>query len=169
MRNLVIGGLEIPVSASHTLNQSYEPIQAVNRVRMMDGTLIQQSSWSGKLLTSIDGSGIIPVGLQSLDYSSAITIKCVAERAVTSASNVIDIPSARRSDYAPEGRALVGGKWQSTPVAMAGDTATLTAVAGASQYQAIYWPELVCYCNPPSESRGARDSSYGWSLDGEQV
>ena len=169
MRVLVIGGIEIPLNSSHNLSQTYEPQQAVTRIRMADGSLIQQISWGSKLLTTIDGSGVIPSGLQMLDYTASIVIKCVAERAVTSASNVIDIPSERRSDYPPEGRALLNGKWQSTPVSMSVDEATLTAVPGATQYQCIYWPELTCFCDPPSESRGVRNSDYGWTITGEQV
>jgi len=169
MKTLVIGGIEIPLQSSHTLGQTYNPVQAVARLRMMDGSLVQQTSWAGKLATSISGVGIMPAGLQMLDFSSTITIKCVAERVVSSASNVIIIPAARRTDYAPEGRALVDGVWQSTAVSMSTDEATLTIVAGATQYQAIYWPELICYCDPPSETRGARNADYGWTFTGEQA
>lgn len=169
MRTLVIGGIEVPQKASHVLGQTYEPVQSVARLRTVGGTLIQQTAWNGKLKTAIQCTGEMPPGLQMIDYTAAVTIKCVAERAVTSASNVITIPTNRRSDYAPEGRALVDGKWQSTPVAMAGDVATLTVVTGATQYQAIYWPELVCYADPPSETRGARSADYSWSLDAEEI
>ena len=169
MKVLVIGGIEIPLKSSHQLTQDYEPIQAVNRVRMMSGALQQQTAWNGKILTTISGSGLIPAGIQSLDFTSTITIKCIAERTVTSASNVIAVPSSRRSDYGVEGRALVDGVWQSTPVSMATNVATLTTVAGATQYQAIYWPELICFLDPPSENRDARTSTYAWSITAEEV
>lgn len=169
MRSLVIGGVEIPVSASHTLTQNYTPIQAVSRLRMADGSLVQQSSWSDKTRTTIDADGIIPAGLLGLNYNQSITIKCVAERAVSSASNVISVPANRRADYGVEGRVLVNGQWQSTAVSMSVDEATLTIVAGATLYQAIYWPELVCFCDPPSETRGARTADYGWSLEAEEI
>lgn len=169
MRTLVIGGIEIPIRASQGLTQSYTPVQAVNRLRMGDGSLKQQSSWSGKLITSIEADGIMPSGIQSLDYSQSIIIKCIAERAIYKATNVITVPSTRRADYGVEGKALVGDKWQSTAVSMSTDTATLTTVVGATQYQAIYWPELICFCDPPEENRDARKSIYGWSLVGEQI
>jgi hypothetical protein len=169
MRTLIVGGIEIPLRASLTLTQTYEPQQAVTRLRMADGSLVQQISWRDKLLTSIDGSGTIPAGLHLIDFTSPVVIKCVAERVVTSASNVIDIPSARRTDYPPEGRALLNGKWQSTPVVMSVDEATLTIVTGATQYQCIYWPEITCYCDPPKETRGVRNADYGWMITGEQV
>ena len=169
MRNLVIGGIEVPVKASHTLSQNYKPVQAVSRVRMGSGALKQQTSWADKLITDISASGLLPAGLQMLDYSQPITIKGVAERTVTSASNVITVPTARRADYGVEGRALVGDKWQITAVSMGGDIATLTIVASATAYQAIYWPELTCYCDPPTDNRNARAAVYSWDLVGEEI
>lgn len=167
--NLIIGGIVIPAKASMTLSQGYDPVQATHRARLASGDLIQRTSWSGKLSTTINGGGLIPAGLQLLDYSSTITIGCIAERAVTGGSNVITIPAARRSDVAPIGRALVGGVWQDSPVSIVGDEVTITVVAGATQYQAVYWPELICFCDPPSETRGARNSDYGWTIAGEEV
>lgn len=169
MRVLIVGGIEVPLKASHVLSQSYEPVQAVSRPRMGDGSLMQQTAWAGKLLTSISGDGLIPPGLQSIDYSQAVVIKCVAERVVTSASNVIAVPTGRRADYGVEGRALVGSVWQSTPAAVVGDTATLTIAASATAYQAIYWPELICFCDPPTDNRAVRSSGYSWSLIGEEI
>lgn len=169
MRTLEINGIEIPLKASHQLQQDYEPVQGVNRVRYMNGGLAQQTAWSGKTLTSISGVGNIPAGLQLIDYTNAITIKCMAERVVTSASNVISVPSARRADYGVEGRALLDGVWQSTPVSVGGDTATLTVVVGATAYQAIYWPEIVCFADPPTENRNLRTSDYSWSITAEEV
>ena len=169
MRSLIIGGIEIPIRAAHSLTQSYTHAQAVARLRMSNGDLVQQSSWSGKLNTSIDADGLMPAGIHELDFLQGITIKCVADRAVSSASNVITVPTARRADYGVEGKALVADIWQSTPVSMATDVATLTIVAGATLYQAIYWPELICFCDPPAETRNARSGDYGWTLTGEQL
>lgn len=169
MRSLIIGGIEIPIRASHVLSQSYTPIQATSRPRMADGTLKQQTSWGNKLETEISADGVMPAGLQSLDYSQSIIIKCVAERAISSGSNVITVPVARRADYGVEGRAIVGNTLVKTPVVMAGDVATLTTVAGATLYQAIYWPELVCFCDPQSETRGVRSADYGWTFKGEEI
>lgn len=169
MRSLVIGGIEIPIRAAHSLTQNYTPVQSVARLRMANGGLVQQSSWAGKLNTDIEAGGIMPAGIHTLDFSQSILIKCIAERVVFSASNVIIVPSARRADYGVEGKALVGGIWQSTAVTMATNTATVTTVAGATLYQVIYWPELNCFCDPPTENRNARTSDYSWSLTGEEV
>lgn len=169
MRNLIIGGLEIPIRASHDLSQTYKPLKAVARTRMADGTLRQQESWTGKLRTTITARGIMFPGINELNYSQSVTIKCVAERTVLSASNVITVPSNRRADYGVEGRAFIDDQFVSTPVSLVDDEATLTVVAGATQYQAIYWPELICFLDPSDEDRDARKSIYNWSLEAEEI
>ncbi|WP_430009978.1 hypothetical protein [Methylophaga lonarensis] len=168
-RKLIIGGIEILMPASFTLRQIYEPQQAVSRVRMMDGSLTQQTAWRDKLVTEISGDGIAPAGFQLIDWSQPVVIKCIAERAVSSASNVIAVHPSRRADYGVQGRALVGNRFVNTPVSMDGDEATLTPVANAIGYQAYYWPELICYADPPRETRGARNADYGWSLTAEEI
>ena len=171
MRTLVIGGIEIPMQASYQLTQSYDPDQAVNRFRTMDGTLKQMVAYSGKLITTISGGGQMPAGIQAIDYLLPVTIKCIAEEdiQIPGGLRVVDIPTARRADYGVEGKALLNGVWVSTAVSMAGDTATLTAVVDATQYKAIYWPELVCYLDPPSRTRDNRKADYGWSITAAQI
>jgi len=169
MKVLVIGGIEIPQKSAHQLTQNYSPVQSVSRIRMGDGTLTQQSAWAGKTSTEISADGLIPAGINEIDYSQPVTIKCIAERVITSASNIIDIPIGRRADYGVEGRALLDGLWQTTPVSMSVDQATLTIVVGATQYQAIYWPELSCYLDPPNETRDTRTSAYGWTITAEEI
>lgn len=169
MRTLVIGGIEVPLRASYDLTQTYDPVPARSRNRMMNGSLKQQTSFKGLLETTISGTGDLPAGLNELDFDAQVTIKCIAERTHTSVSNVISVPSNRRSDYGVEGRALVGGVWQSTAVSMSVDTATLTVVPGATHYQAVWWPELVCYVDEPSETRDARKSRHAWSIKAYQI
>ncbi len=80
MRNLIIGGIEVSLRASELLTQSYTPVQAVARLRMASGTLKQQTSWSGKQITEIEAEGALPAGLQALDYSQEVLIKCIDEK-----------------------------------------------------------------------------------------
>lgn len=168
-RNLVIGGIEIVMPASFVLTQNYTPVQSVSRARMMDGGLTQQTAWRDKLITEISGDGIAPAGFQLIDWSQPVTIKCIAEEAISGLDNVFQVPTARRADYGVAGRALVGNRFVNTTVTMDGDTATLTPVAGALGYQAYYWPELICYADPPRRTRGARSADYGWVLEAEQI
>ena len=164
MRELVIDGLALPLRSLLDLQIDFDEDRSVNRARMMDGSMVQHASWYGKLIIEISASGEIPPGLSDLDYTSSLTLKSAAERTISSSSNIITVPAARRSDYGVEGRAFVGSEWQSTPVSMSVDEATLTIVAGAARYEAIYWPEIVCFCDPPKVTQNVRARRYGWSL-----
>ena len=171
MRLLKVGGIVVPNLSGLELGQTYEPLEAVARFRVMSGTLRQRSLWRGKLKTTITGRGTIPAGLQAIDYSAAVDIDCVAHRSITSASNVIALPAARRTDSGslPYGRALVGSTWVPTACVVVTNVATLGAVAGASQYQVVYFPSLSCYATPPRETRDADGQLFSWELSADEV
>jgi hypothetical protein len=148
-RNLIVGGIEIPVYALiDAFAQDYEEIAAIAGLRMSDGSLIIQRAWpaSGnyKLRTTISGGGSLPAPLDGLDRGSAHEISCAESRAIGSASNIITLPTGRRSDtgHTPQGYALVSGELVSTPLTIGGNVATLTTVAGAQHYQVRYWPKF---------------------------
>jgi hypothetical protein len=109
--------------------------------------------------------------LQGLNYDGSIVIKCIQDRRITGtgSSNIIMVPSARRSDYVVEGLAFVGTNIIRTPVTMNGDEATLDIVAGATIYQAVYWPELICSMDEPDESGQVRGARYGWVLEAQEI
>ena len=52
---------------------------------------------------------------------------------------------------------------------MAGDVANITPVAGATQYQVVYFPEISVFADPPVEDKAERGPSYGWTLIGEEI
>lgn len=168
-RKLIIGGIEIIQPAAFKLSQNYTPVQAVSRVRMMSGALTQQTAWRNKVQTVISGDGIAPAGFDLIDFSAPVLIKCIAEESITSSSNVFTIPTNRRADYGVAGRALVGNRMVNTDVTMDGDEATLATVPGALAYQAYYWPELLCFADPPTKTRGARTNDYGWVFEAEEI
>jgi len=170
IKALIIGGLEVPLLAALELQQDYEPIRATFRHRMGDGSLRQQTAWGGKIKTTISGRGHIPAGLQGLDYEQPLVLACVASRAITGMTNQLTLPAARRTDAPLLGRALlVDGRWQSTPVALVGDLATLDLVTGALQYQVLYLPEISVYAAPPHESKPRRGNDYAWTLTAEEI
>lgn len=170
VRQLVIDGVTVPVWASTKLDQSYERVQAVTRRRTADGSLVQRSLWTGKLKTVLSGGGLAPSGLQAIDTSAAFDLWCIKPIAINSASNVIDIPAARRSDSGSEpfGFAVVGNAMVATPVAMSVDQATLTTVAGATAYQVRYFPVLSVMADPVQEDL-SRGFGFGWKLEAEEV
>ena len=170
VRVLIVDGQEIPVQASHTLDQDYEELESKSRRRFLDGGLWQRKTWGGKLKTTITGSGIAPAGIQQLDTDNPITIACVASRGINSVSNVIALPVARRADAGSEpfGFAIVNEALVETPVNVVADVATLTIVPGANQYQVRYFPLLTVLADPLQESL-QRGSAHNWTLIAEEV
>ena len=172
VRQLIIGGVTVPVYAMTEISQRYEPLQASHDRRTADGTLITRTLWSGKLRTVISGSGLIPPGLADLDFDSNMTLSCVAHRAITQAGNVFTLPAARRTDSGstPYGRAAVGDAWVSTPVdSLVSNTLTLTAVTGATAYQAVWFPELTVKARLVSEDHPEHGQAFGWSVEAEEI
>lgn len=169
IRTLEIGGLVIPVQAAGDIEQTFEPIGGVSTGRMMNGTAYRQRHWR-KLKTRISGSGFAPPGLAGLDYDAQLLLKSVAARALQAVGNVVTVPAARRTDtgYAPLGYAVVAGRTVSTPLALAGDTATLTAVSGAQGYGVWYWPQITVYAEFNDSARPA-GAAWSWSIEAEEV
>lgn len=146
MRIAELGGVPIPILALLPSGQTFDPMTRETIHPMGDGSSEKQvlAGSVGKLRTTIRGEGPIPPGLDGLDFTGPLLLKSGAGREITSTSNVITIPSARRGDagYVPWGRAFVNDKPISTPVAMSVDEATLTIVTGASAYQVLWYPQF---------------------------
>ena len=177
--HFALGGLRVPIESVLDFSQTYEPIDQVARLRMMTGAAVQQVSWR-KLRTTLSGAGWWPAGLDALNFDAALVLDCAAPRSITSASNVIMLPPARRTDtdYLPVGYALVlpaGGAARfdtvlvPTPLALAGDTATLTAVSGAVAYQATYYPRLNVFADRPQAETDIAAAQHRWTLTAEEI
>lgn len=172
VRQLIVDGVAVPVYASVQISQIYEVLRGTTPKRMRDGSLRWRTVWSGKLRTTISGSGVIPAGFSGIDFDDSFTLSCIAHRAVNSAGTTITIPATRRTDAGstPYGRALVGGKWVPTTVTgIVSNVATLAAVTGATQYQCVYFPEIVVFADPPTETKPEHGPSFGWSLVAEEI
>lgn len=171
VRQLIVGGVTVPVYAMIEISQRYEDISATYRSRVRSGSAKHRTIFSGKIRTVVAGSGLIPAGLQTVDYTTSFTLSCIKHRGILSASPNIALPTTRRSDAGsePYGRALAGDTWIETPAVMVGDTAQLTPVSGATQYQAIYFPEITVFADPPTEDKPQHGPTFGWSLIAEEV
>jgi hypothetical protein len=136
---------------------------------MSDGTGVKQTAWTGKILSRIRGKGWVPHGLHALDYSASMELSCIAQRSITSASNVIVIPAARRSDLAPTGFAVVADQLVSTSISIATNTATLGTVSGSTFYCVYYYPKITVFAKLPTENNTHTSAEYDWELVCEQV
>lgn len=170
IRTLKVGSLTIPVHARYSLEQSYEARRAVWQARLANGSMVQRVRWSGKLATTVRGSGRVPSGLVGLDYSAPIDLYCIAGRSISATGTAITIPSTRRTDDGaiPIGRAWVGDTWVETTCAATGTTATLGSVSSATLYQVTYFPKLSCYITPPTEE-WQQNGDHTWTLTAEEA
>ncbi len=165
---LVIGPVTIPEYAMLGLEQTYEPVEGAVLLRASDGSALKQTAWS-KLRTVITGTGWIPDGLAGIDWSSPQLMRASAPQSVWSTSNVITLPAARRGDVGVRGFAIVDDRPVETSVSMAGDTATLGTVSGATSYYAMYWPEFLAYFAPPQQQIDVTGAAVRWRLAGEEA
>lgn len=141
-------------------NQNYEVIGGASVIRMMQGSALKQTNWQ-KLKTTLSGSGGLPFGFGILDYSKQITISCAVPRSLVKATNTFTTPTNARSDtgYEPYVLKMVEGYWL-----------PLTSSGAASAYKQVYFPELVCFMDPPMESMDPDSNPpIAWSLTGEQI
>lgn len=166
MKFFKLGGVEIPLEANIGFKQTYSDVQKKTIHRMMDGTAAPQGTFS-KLKTALTGSGYSVHGLDGLDYSAALTLKCAEPRSIGSASNVIVIPSERRSDagYEPMGIAIINNRRVFTGIASVSvNQYTVETRAGATAYQVAYYPQLEVIAHRP-ESQGGLT----WRIEAEEV
>ena len=168
MKFFELGGVPIPLEANIGFKQTYGDVQQKTIHRMMDGTAKPQGTFS-KLKPTLTGSGYSVHGLDGLDYDSpaGLVLKCAEPRSIGSASNIIIIPAARRSDagYEPIGIAIVNNRRVFTGIASVSvNQYTVETRAGATAYQVAYYPQLTVIAHRPESSGGL-----SWRIEAEEV
>jgi len=177
----------IPVHGSTELSQSYTDLRAQTLYRYLSGGAAVRRSWSGKVRTEVQGKGLVPAGLSAVcSATGTVTVSCVGHRSIRSTSNVITIPSARRSDLTfvtkagttATGKSWYARTWDGDVYATAtGSTAsgtpnivTITLASGETHagYEVIYLPKLVGYAELQSEGYQQNDG-FSWSLVVEEA
>ncbi len=169
MKLLKIGSFELPVYAGLDLAQRYEPMGGETILRAVSGRGIKQMTWAKTRVTT-SGGGWVPSGLETLDFTAQHSLYCVVAQTVPAvlATRQATLPTTRRSDtgHIPYGLAeLPGGQTVESQVTMAGNVATVTAVAGAVRYQVGYYPLLTCWVMRPTRS----GPEPAWELIAEEV
>lgn len=139
--------------------QDIQPVGGYSTLRMLDGTALKQTNWT-KSQVGISGNGGIPFGMHDLNFSLPLTLLCGAPRAIKRPTNSFTLPSHRTdTGYEPYVLKLVDGFW--IPV---------NANGTPTEYMTIYYPQLTCFFEPPTESYAWDASSpVSWSLKGEEV
>lgn len=173
MPTLKIGTFTLPVLAGLDIDQSYELIGGEAVFRTLAGTGLKQATWK-KLKTTIGGSGWVPAGLEAIDTNSQQVVSCVVPRRVPAvfATRQATLPAARRSDagHLPYGLAtLADGQMVQAAATLAGDVATVAAVAGAVDYAVGYFPQITAWVQRPATGGAPNEASHRWEIVAEEV
>jgi len=180
-----VNSVSVTFVESLDYSQSYSNIGGSTVTRLMSGRGVKQSNWS-KLATTISGSGMLPPGLSTLDYTGIMVLRCGAPRSVVSLSTAVALPAYRKDIYGqptaavdfrlddiyvPTAKAYVDNVWVKTTVSVSGNVASCAAVSGASRYRVDYFPELeVIIREEPEDSfSSSGGNSFSWSFSAEQV
>jgi hypothetical protein len=167
----------VPVHVSAAgLTQSYTELVAQTLYRKMDGSAAVRRAWRGKIRTEISGRGLVPHGLQALcTATGTVTVSCIGHRSVRSASNVITIPAARRTD---SGSTWYARKWNNdvwttasgTSTTGAPNVVTITLASGETNegYEVCFFPKITGYPTLSEESYTQNDG-FSWSLTVEEA
>ena len=169
-RAFELGGVVVPMTAALDLQQQITVTGGASTRRMMNGAALKQTQWQ-KLAVTLIGNGWCPLGLDALDYTGPLTLKCGLPRAIRSQSTSIALPVSRRTDagYEPFAHAhLADGREVETAVSIATHVATVTAVAGAVSYAVWYFPQITVIASPPDESFDQGGAECSWSITAEE-
>lgn len=168
--DLLIDGLLLPIHAAGAIEQSYEDFGGYTTLRLGLGAVVHQEAWR-KVRTNLTATGLIPPGLDGIDWSQPHELGWVATRSIQSVTPVINVPANRRVDAPPYGFALMPtGRLVPVGVALVGDVATLDTVTGAAGYQVLWYPVTTVIA--PAGVRARYDAAgavAGWDLAAEEV
>lgn len=171
--SLLIGSVSVPILAAFDIDQQYQALGSEGILRAVSGRGIKQMTYH-RLRIQTSGAGWLPAGLAELDFTAQHVLGCVIPRGVPAvfATRQATLPAARRSDsgFTPFATALLAGnRAMSTPVSLAGNVATCTAVTDAVAYRVNYYPAPTVWLMRPNESGSQADASYRWELVAEEV
>lgn len=165
--HVTLNGLPIVLHAG-AVQQQYSTEGGYTDVRLSDGSLVRMSHWTKEVIT-LSGQGWMGPGLNELDYTEPLELRCTAPKSNTGPSNVLTIPENVRPDVPPWGHALVGDYWKETPATASGTTAACTPVTGATQYRVSWMPWYWVLCNPPQEATDPGAGDVAWQFTAQEI
>lgn len=167
MPKVMLGGIQLDLHAGAP-SQQYASEGGSTRVRLSGGALVSMTHWRKESI-SISGSGWMGAGLDGLDYTQPLELRCTQPKTVSGALPELLVTGTPRPDVAPWAHALVGKQWRRTPVSMSGDTATCTPVPGAALYRVSWMPVFQVICDPPAEALDASAGSFSWQFTAQEI
>lgn len=161
---IMLGGVPI-VAHAGAPEMSEEPIGGSTILRLSDGAAVKMTHWE-KLSGAISGSGLMPSGLDGLDYSQPLELRSMQQSNIVGTGTTYTLTSTPRTDVSPWAMALVGQVWTQTEVVVVDGMATVTPVPGATHYQVCWLPVYSVFASRPSRSQS---TAHGWSITWEEA
>ena len=162
-----LGGVPLVID-SGAPDQSSDPLLGESVVRLGLGSGVKMTHW-GKAAGSISLTGLIPLGLDGLDFSGPLLLKLTMPECITGPGLVHELTSTPRDDVAPWAYALVDGDYQRTPCVLAAGFVTVTAVSGAELYTVEWMPMYTVFVPHPPKSYSAGGRRFTGSIEWEEV
>ena len=166
-----LGDVTVPVLAGvDQLAHRYEPIGGESIFRASTGRGVKQMTWSKTRIT-ISGAGWVPSGLQGLDYSRSMILRCVAPLSLNTSGAAVVLPAKRRSDpgHQPFAIALLKNGTLPTGLELVGDVATPAPIPGAVGYSVCWYPEFEVWAMRPQQAGERTTAAHSWELTAEEV
>lgn len=165
---LMLGGLPIALHAGAPVITDGKLAAGTGTVRLSGGTLVKMERYS-KRAGTISAQGWMPPAWGGLDFSGPLELRSTKVRTVAGTGLVYTLPFTPRPDQEPWALALVGGEWVPTPCSTVAGVTTVTAVAGATQYQVWAMPIYSVMVDPPDESQDQSANAHSWTLSWEEA
>ncbi|MBK3797543.1 hypothetical protein CXF92_18510 [Pseudomonas sp. Choline-3u-10] len=163
--NIMLGGVPI-VTHAGAQQQTEEPLGAGSVVlRLSGGAGVKQQHWQ-RMSGTITGQGLMPPGLDGLDYSQPLELRSTQVSSIVGAGLEFSLTSVPRPELAPWAFALVDNQWGRTPCAYANGVVTVEAVPGATLYQACWLPIYSVFATRPPKTQS---TAHGWSINWEET
>lgn len=162
--SVMLGGIALDIYAGAP-EQAEEPIGGSTVLRMSDGSAVKLTHWR-KMGGVLTGQGLMPAGLDGLDYSLPLELRSTQVTSMTGAGPAFTLSSTPRPDMAPWAFARVDGHWRRTPCSLLAGVVTVTPQPSADLYQVHWMPVYSVFAEPPSRGQSTRHT---WSLTWEEV
>ncbi|MDF3932152.1 hypothetical protein [Pseudomonas citronellolis] len=166
---VMLGGVPI-VPHAGTVSQSITPLGGPEIIRLSGGVGVPMTHWQ-RAAIALSGSGYMPPGLDGLDYTQPLELRCTKHLSIVSTGTSFVLAGAPRPDFAPWAFALVGGQWVEADLALAGVNAEVAPVSGATAYQVCWMPVFMVSAKRPQGDMDPSNNAtpHGWQIACEEL
>ncbi len=163
--HIMLGGVPI-VTHAGAPDQSVAPIGGSTVIRMSGGNGVKQQHWA-RASGTVSGSGMMPPGLDGLDYSIPLELRLTEVENMFGAGPDFVLTSTPREDKAPWAFYQSDDElWHRCACSFVDGLVTVPPVPGAVRYQVAWMPVYSVFTDKPSKTQ---NTSHGWSFSWEEA